>query len=207
MTTAKEHWNNAYGEYVAEKPKYDLWLDKHTDIIETSNEIPILDLGCGRGNNSLYLSERGYKVISCDISEAATKIVKEFVPEVEAIVLDMLEGLPFGEASARVILADLSLHYFCWEDTLRIVNEIKRVLAPGGFLLCRLNSTKDVNYGAGQGNLIEAGYYDIDGNRKRFFDSEQIERLFEGWRMKYINECRMDRYGLPKILWEVAVSK
>lgn len=207
MSTAKEHWNNEYTKYPAKKPIYDLWLDKYKDIIETSKEVPILDLGCGGGNNSLYLSERGYEVISCDISEAAIKIVKEFVPEAEAMVLNMLEGLPFGEAIAKVIVADLSLHYFCWKDTLSIVNDIKRVLAPGGYLLCRLNSTKDVNHGAGQGDLIEAGYYDIEGKRKRFFDSEQIGRLFDEWQIKYSNECRMDRYGLPKILWEVAVSK
>lgn len=207
MDIQKEHWNNAYSKYVPEKPKYDLWLDKYSNILETSKNRPIIDLGCGGGNDSLYLSERGYRVISCDISESALKMVKEFVPEVEAMVLNMLEGLPFSDESAQIIIADLSLHYFYWKDTIRIVNEIKRVLKPSGYLICRVNSTKDVNYGAGNGNTIEENYYDVEGVMKRFFDREQIERLFDGWRFTYIKECQMDRYKLPKILWEVAVSK
>ena len=207
MDIQKEHWNNTYSKYVPEKPKYDLWLDKYSNIFETSKDRPIIDLGCGRGNDSLYLSERGYKVISCDISESAIKIVKELIPEVEAMVLNMMEALPFSDASTNIIIADLSLHYFYWKDTMRIVNEIKRVLKPDGYLLCRVNSTKDVNYGAGHGNKIEDNYYDVDGVLKRFFDREQIERLFNGWRIEYINEYQMDRYKLPKILWEVAVSK
>lgn len=207
MDMQKEHWNNVYRKYAPERPKYDLWLDKYSDVLELSKGSRIIDLGCGGGNDSLYLSERGYKVISCDISKSAIETVKEFVPGVETKCMNMLEGLPFDDASTKIIVADLSLHYFYWKDTIGIVNEIKRVLIPNGYLLCRLNSTNDVNYGAGQGNLVEENYYDVKGKMKRFFDREQIERLFNGWRFRYINEYQMDRYKLPKILWEVAVSK
>jgi hypothetical protein len=49
------------------------------------------------------------------------------------------------------MIADLSLHYFSWDETKKIVNEIKRVLKEDGFLLVRVNSVNDTNYGAGKG--------------------------------------------------------
>lgn len=207
MKVQKEYWNSEYKKFTPKKPNYDPWLDKYNDILELSRDVPIIDLGCGCGSDSLYLSEMGYKVISCDISEVAIDRVREFVPEVQTMVLDMLEGLPFGNASAKIIIADLSLHYFYWRDTVRIVGEIMRVLSPSGYLLCRLNSTKDTNYGVGQGDLIEENYFSVNGNMKRFFDRKQIEELFKEWHISYINEYQMDRYTLSKILWEVAVRK
>ncbi len=207
MNIQKEHWNSDYIKFTPKKPKYDLWLDKYSDILKLSKDTPIVDLGCGRGSDSLYLSERGYKVISCDISEVAIDNVKEFVPGVETMVMDILEGLPFENISAKVIVADLSLHYFYWKDTVSIVNDIKRVLSSDGYLLCRLNSIKDVNHGAGQGDIIEENYYAVEGKMKRFFNREQIERLFQGWKFRHISEYQMDRYRLPKILWEVSVKK
>jgi SAM-dependent methyltransferase len=207
MCMQKEHWNSVYKKSTLQKPKYDLWLNQFSDILDRSKDTPVIDLGCGLGNNSLYLSERDYRVISCDISEVAIECIKQYVPTLETRVMDILQGLPFPDSSTKVVIADLCLHYFFWKDTMYIVNEIMRVLMPQGYLLCRLNSTKDINHGAGQGEFIEENYYAVDGDRKRFFDREQIERLFNGWQIQNINECQMNRYKLPKILWEVAVAK
>lgn len=119
----------------------------------------------------------------------------------------MRAGLPFENKSFSVVIADLCLHYFRWEDTVKIVGEISSVLKDDGFLLCRVNSTKDVHYGAGQGDLIENNYYAVHGKTKRFFDSKQIESIFNTWKTQYICECQMLRYEHPKILWEIALQK
>jgi SAM-dependent methyltransferase len=200
-------WNKEYKGHPVQKPNIDLWLDKHSRILEKSKGLPIIDLGCGLGNDSLYLSEHGFQVVSCDISEAALDNVKEIIPDANTLQVDMLKGLPFESASAAVIVCDLSLHYFYWNDTVNIVNDINRVLTNDGYLLCRLNSTKDFNYGAGQGVLLEENYYFVNGNTKRFFTREQIERLFCSWDMQYLSEYQMDRYQSPKILWEIAAKK
>lgn len=189
------------------RPVYDLWLDKHRAILETSRDTSILDLGCGYGNDSLYLAERGYRVLACDLKPAAVENVRRFVPSVEARLLDMRGGLPFGKETFRVVVADLSLHYFPWAETVRIVQDITGVLRDGGHLLCRLNSVCDYSFGAGQGIPIEENFYEIDGLRKRFFDRPQIDALFAGWEIKYIREDRLDRYKKPKMLWELALRK
>jgi SAM-dependent methyltransferase len=205
MTEIRD-WN----EYISrqdKKPVYDLWLDDYRDILAASRNLPILDLGCGRGNDSLYLTERGYQVISCDKSEAAIESVRKYTPDARCMVLDMLNGLPFDDDSFRIIIADLCLHYFKWDDTMRIVRDIRRVLKNSGVLLCRVNSVNDINYGAGQGEIIEEDYYDVNGNTKRFFDQTHAEALFSGWDVLNLRECRLDRFGQPKMLWEAAVRK
>lgn len=203
----KNHWNEIFKSYERIEPKYDLWLDKYEDILIKSKDIPIIDLGCGSGNDSLYLSERGYEVISCDFSEEALKRLSYFIDNPVIRLFDLRDGLPFENNSARVVISDLSLHYFYWEETEKILKEIDRVLTDDGILLCRVNSIKDINYGAGKGIELEKNYYDIEGNLKRFFDKEQIEKLFLKWKIHYISEYEMARYGREKIVWEVAAER
>jgi SAM-dependent methyltransferase len=207
MNDQKLYWNKQFLASGNKRVTYDLWLDKYEDILKSSKDTPIIDLGCGLGNDTMYLHERHYKVISCDYSEEALKKLGLFINNPVTKLFDMKNGLPFETESVKVIIADLSLHYFSWAETKKIVNEIKRVLKEDGFLLVRVNSVKDANYGAGKGIMIEKNYYNIDGNLKRFFDKEQLEELFMDWEVKYINEYEMNRYISSKILWEMAVKK
>ncbi|OPJ58458.1 class I SAM-dependent methyltransferase [Clostridium oryzae] len=207
MYHQKENWNKIYEEVIDIKPKYDLWLDKYQDILAKSKDTPIVDLGCGFGNDTLYLKERGYEVISCDFSEQALIRLVSFIKDLNTICFDMTDGLPFENDSTKVIISDLSLHYFSWDKTKEIIKEIKRVLADEGTLLCRVNSTNDINYGAGQGIEIEKNFYDIDGELKRFFDEASLRELFKEWDIKFIKETEMDRYKMKKVVWEIAVKK
>ncbi len=206
MSSQNKYWNELYQHQGNEKPAYDLWLDKYAAILAESKSIPIIDLGCGFGNDTLYLHERGYSVISCDFSREALKRLEYFIDKPVTLLFDMKERLPFENQSAKIVIADLSLHYFSWQETLEIVAEIKRVLKKDGYLLARVNSVKDTNYGAAQGVVIEENYYDVDGKFKRFFNKVQLEELFRAWEVKYINEYEMGRYTNAKILWELAVE-
>lgn len=205
MNEQKELWDNLFGGIKAAKPQYDLWLDKYKDILHSSKDIPIIDLGCGGGNDTLYLKERRYEVISCDFSQAALERLKHFIDNPITKHFDMQEGLPFKDKSAKVIISDLSLHYFSWEITNRVLEDIHRVLMKNGVLLCRVNSVNDTYYGANKGIEIERNYRNIDGKLKRYFDKSQLEELFKDWEIIYMNEYKMLRYDHEKILWEVAV--
>ncbi|AIF54120.1 class I SAM-dependent methyltransferase [Pelosinus sp. UFO1] len=207
MTDPRIYWNKQYIASDNKRVTYDLWLDKYKHILNASKDTPIIDLGCGLGNDTMYLYERHYEIISCDYSEEALKKLELFIDDPVTKLFDMKDGLPFESESVKVIIADLSLHYFSWAETREIVNEIKRVLKEDGFLLLRVNSVKDTNYGAGKGITIEKNYYNIDGNLKRFFDKEQLEKLFVEWDVEYIKEYEMNRYTNSKMLWEMAVKK
>jgi SAM-dependent methyltransferase len=206
MTSQHERWDRTFAGLELGAPIYDLWLDQFEQKLEKSRDLPVVDLGCGYGCDTLYLVERDYSVIACDFSKEALLKVEQFVPEAQTMRLDLTESLPFETDSKMLIIADLSLHYFAWEKTKEIISEIKRILMDGGALLCRLNSTKDVLFGAGQGTIIEPNYYEWQGERKRFFDEASIQELFTDWKLEHVLETEMNRYGKPKICWEIAAT-
>jgi len=145
-------------------------------------------------------------VISCDFSKQALQRMHKFLENPVTKLFDMTEGLPFANESAAVIIADLSLHYFSWQETQKIVADIRRVLVKDGYLLARINSVRDSNHGAGQGAVIEDNFYCLDGRYKRFFNREQLNELFKEWTFYYCAEYEMNRYKNSKILWEIAVK-
>ena len=115
---------------------------------------------------------------------------------------------PFEDESFEVVIADLCLHYFTEKDTFGIIDEIKRILLPGGHLILRVNSINDVNHGAGKGTEIEKHLFETDDKRlKRFFDDEDIRYFFKDFEIEYMNEEIMSRYKLEKRLYRVCVRK
>lgn len=202
---SKDYWNEVHKSLESEELVYDNWLDLFEKEIASSTP-PIIDLGCGEGNNVLYLTKKGKQVIPCDYSEVAISNINKRFPNVKAMCFDITEDLPFENNSAEIIIADLSLHYFTKETTIKILEEIKRVLVPNGILLFRVNSVKDVNHGAMQGKEIEHHLFENNGNLKRFFDKEDFDIFFSEWETIYLNEEKMYRYTKEKIVWYGAMK-
>lgn len=203
----KKFWDNIYKSKIVKKPSYDLWLDRYADTLQKSRNEEIIDLGCGIGADTLYLSEKGYKVISCDYSEEALKILKEAIPEVKTLQMDISKTLPFGNESIGIIIADLSLHYFNDKTTKNIVKEIRRVLKPKGCLIGRVNSVNDFNFGAGCGEEIEKNFYLTEAGYKRFFIEEDIQVYFSDFIVEVCEENSVFKYGNEKKAIEFMVRK
>lgn len=203
----KQFWNDVFKNVKEKKPKYDLWLDEYTDILEKTKEKYIIDLGCGCGGDTLYLIERGYNVIACDCSEEALNIINKFLPEVKTIQMDISKTLSFEDESVEVIIADLSLHYFNDETTKNIIREIKRVLKSDGRLIGRVNSINDLNYGAGSGQEIEKNFYLTEEGYKRFFNEEDIRCYFKEFAIEVCAEKSVMKYGNEKKSFEFVVTK
>ena len=83
--------------------------------------------------------------------------------------IDIRETLPFKENSINLVNADLSIHYFNKTDTIKIFNEINRILTPNEMLIGRVNSDKNKGYIREETKLIEKNYY---------YDFEKYFRLF-----------------------------
>ena len=195
-----EYWNNFYkGDYDRSKVQVDDWMWVFDKTIKEARG-PVIDLGCGDGNDTIYLLNKGKQVVPCDGSINAVLNMRHNFPEVkESICFDMLTVFPFANSSIDLMVADLSLHYFTREDTIKILKEIRRVLANRGHLLFRVNSMNDVNHGAGQGIEIEPHLYMTeDGRYKRFFGSADIYEIFNMFDIKYVREETMKRYKLEK---------
>jgi SAM-dependent methyltransferase len=203
-----DFWNNLFIKYEKDEIVYDDWLDMFNDIIMNTNK-PILDLGCGRGNNLKYLLEKNKKVIACDLSPVAIDDIKKNFPNVyDTKCFDMLDGLPFEDETFDVIIADLSLHYFKKKDTEYVISELKRVLCNDGYLLIRLNSVNDYNSGYGKGIEVEKHLYQVNDNElKRYFDEEDIREFFKNYVIVYLKKEYMNRYDLEKSPYRVCLKK
>ena len=185
----------------------DPWLQRWLPLVaERAGKQPILELGCGSGQDTEVLAAAGHRVVGIDLSEKRIAGARTRVPGAEFHCQDLLE--PFPVDSANVVLASLSLHYFPWDVTLDLARRIRDTLPAGGILLCRLNSTNDRNYGASGHPEIAPNYYSVDGENKRFFDRAAVETMFAiGWRSLYLEEMEVHRYAEPKWLWETVLEK
>jgi len=185
----------------------DRWLDRWLSLIgERTAGLPILELGCGGGRDSEILAAAGHRVVGIDLSSAAIANARERAPTAAFQCQDVRGAFPVERAG--VVLASLSLHYFPWNETVALVERIRQTLVPNGLLLCRLNSTNDHHHGASGHPAIDANYYLVDGEPKRFFDRAAVDRLFAtGWRVLSQEEGVIARYDHPKSVWEVVLEK
>lgn len=203
-------WDSRYAQKEKNtiSSKYDFWMNRWGFLLERKTIEIVLDIGCGIGLDTKYLTEMGYWVISIDISGEALAICRQELPDNTFLQVDIREGLPFSKNSFQIINANLSLHYFSWEKTKKIMGNIHNCLKTEGLCIVRLNSTNDSNFGSVGHEEIEQNLFRVHGEQKRFFDIQAVNKLFSsGWKSHAIEELNINRYSKPKIVWEIIVEK
>jgi ubiquinone/menaquinone biosynthesis C-methylase UbiE len=107
------------------------WLKKHFP----KNKKPVvLDIGCGNGALLRELSPNMEKGIGVDASEQIIKVARERQSEIRNASFEIIHGpkLPIEDQSVDVVISLLSFRYLDWDP---LMDEIKRVLRPGGKVL------------------------------------------------------------------------
>ncbi len=208
---SKEYWNDTYWSDNIKNNKTDFlkdnWMEKYKNEINNLEYKVAIDLGCGIGQDTKWLLDRGFDVTSCDISDIALNKLKELVPNSKTMQVDVKEKLPFDDNSIGLINANLSIHYFNMETTIEIFNEIYRVLKPNGLFIGRMNSDKNDEYIKETTKEIEKDFYYDYGRYFRLFNKEQFDRLTKGWRIIVLNEDITVRLDRKKALWEFILEK
>ena len=96
----------------------------------------ILDAGCGTGNFSLTLADRGADMVGVDRSAAmlsrARSKSRESPGKVEWVQGDLAQ-LPFPAHSFDGVISMVALDFMSCREA--VIRELTRVLKPGGFLL------------------------------------------------------------------------
>ena len=91
----------------------------------------ILDVGCYDGQFTVQVLDAAHGVVGVDLSMDALRAAR--ARGLHAVRAHLETGLPFHDASfGTVIAAEIVEHVF---DTQRVVDELARVLAPGGWLM------------------------------------------------------------------------
>ena len=188
-------WDNVCNDPKLQFPENDGFLSNWVDQLRKAKRI--VDLGCGNGVNTLFLQEHGIQTISCDFSEPALNLLLMRIPDAAVLLFDMRSGLPFLSNNIDAVIADLSLHYFSFEDTTAIVREIHRSLSPGGLFICRVNALDSAMSFQGY-QEIEKDYYEMDGCTKRFFTVESLGDFLSGFSIKKLYEEETWKYRSAK---------
>ncbi len=105
-------------------------------LVRAASALPpgnALDLACGAGRNAVWLARRGWNVVALDGSSEAIRILREQEPRVDARVLDLETGapLPFDDETFDLVTILFYLHR-------PLFPEAKRVLRPGGTIVCAI---------------------------------------------------------------------
>lgn len=97
----------------------------------------VLDMGCGKGETSIFFAKRKARVISMDISSSMIKVTTRLAKLhhvnhlVKAMVAD-IQKLPFKKNQFDIVHGKAVLHHVHLETA---VKEVYRMLKPGGIAI------------------------------------------------------------------------
>lgn len=106
-----------------------VWGIGHLEITE---DMTVLDIGCGGGTNVRRMAENARKAYGVDYSQKAVERSKKYckIQSNAEIIRADVSSLPFEDDTFDVITAIKTV--FFWPDLENDFREVKRVLKPGG---------------------------------------------------------------------------
>ncbi len=99
----------------------------------------VLEVGCGLGTDAINFVRRGARYTGVDLTEASIELARRRF-EFEGLTADLrvadAEALPFADDRFDLVYSHGVLHHT--PDTQRAINEVYRVVKPGGTAMVML---------------------------------------------------------------------
>jgi SAM-dependent methyltransferase len=156
---------------------------------QNRQDVRLLDLGCGLGTGVWFFSREGFHAVGIDGSPSAIARLKDRLTRegltADLHVGDVVTSLPvlFPEASFDAVVDITCLCCLPSAEARRTIEQVARVLKPGGRFLSMLFDV--TTWGYGEGREVEPhGFTDVpDGPFKdrgliRLYAREELEALF-----------------------------
>jgi len=169
-----------------------------------------LEIGCGPGANLWFLYREGFHVSGIDssstaIEKARARIIREDVnqtrhnSEKPDLRVGNFISLPWKDDSFDLVIDIFALYANRLDIMRKAVDEVFRVLKPGGKFYSKLWGRKTIGYGSG--DMIEVGTYSnittgpcMEMGVAHFFDIEEINTLFAMFNISIVDQLtRTDR--------------
>jgi SAM-dependent methyltransferase len=140
----------------------------------------VVDAGCGYGRNLVHLLREGCEVFALDADidsvEHVRKLAAMLAPQLPAenFLQGVIETMEFPDEFADVVLCNSVLHFARDEQHfLAMVEELWRVVRPGGMLFCRLGSRIGMEFERLRGHVYRIG----DGSEWFLVDEAVLLRM------------------------------
>jgi ubiquinone/menaquinone biosynthesis C-methylase UbiE len=214
MGKESDIWEDLFsqGEFV--------WREPHERVVgllpalEKLDGNRILDLGCGAGRHIVFLETRDFKCHGTDHALAGLLSARGWLQE-EGFHLRLtqseMDRLPYASSSFDAVLCLYVIYHGTVEKIGRVLQELERLLKPGGISLVTFISDQHHRYGCG--DEIEAGTFithiDADAGIPHHFSSaEEIIRMVGDFRVLELELLeRESDQGLPERHWLVLLEK
>jgi SAM-dependent methyltransferase len=142
----------------------------------------VLDAGCGYGRNLVHLLREGCEVFAVDADRGGVEHVRALAAQLapalptENFRVGAIERMEFPDGFADVVICNSVLHFARDEEQfLAMVEELWRVVRPGGLLFCRLGSRIGMEFEQLRENIYRIG----DGSEWFLVDEETLLGLTE----------------------------
>ncbi|WP_019498147.1 class I SAM-dependent methyltransferase [Pseudanabaena sp. PCC 6802] len=99
--------------------------------LKIAPEMTVLDMCCGSGQATEILVQYSQHVIGLDASPFAIARAQNNVPQAEYVVA-FAEKMPFSNGQFDLVVTSTALHEMQPEQLRQILQEVQRVLKPGG---------------------------------------------------------------------------
>jgi SAM-dependent methyltransferase len=124
----------------------------------------VLDAGCGYGRNLVHLLREGCEVFAVDSNAGGVEHVRALAAELapalpaENFRVGRIEEMDLPDDFADVVICNSVLHFARDEEHfLGMIEELWRVLRPGGMLFCRLGSRIGMEFERLRENIYRIG--------------------------------------------------
>ena len=152
----------------------------------------VLDAGCGPGRNLVYLMREGCHVYACDTNPQAVQQVRRLAATLrnpspaENFLVAPVEQMPFPDAIANVVICSAVLHFArSREHFIAMLNELWRVLKPGGLLFCRLASRIGMDF-----ERLPDGLYRVGSSHWFLVDEAMLLALTRDRRAEFVDPLK-----------------
>ncbi|PYX91705.1 MAG: hypothetical protein DMG71_19630 [Acidobacteria bacterium] len=127
---AIQHWNTT-PLYISEQERYGIfpWLYEAAEFRHHRGE-RVLEIGCGTGCDLLQFARHGAHATGVDITPKHLELARTRVGNLAIVLRADGRNLPFPDASFDYVYSHGVVHHS--DEPRRIVQEIFRVLRPGG---------------------------------------------------------------------------
>jgi SAM-dependent methyltransferase len=204
-------WNHTHQTKPAsERPEEDIVAFTEYLQPRLSPGAALLDVGCGRGRNTLYLSQLGFDVYACDLSSVALETAKARTQQAGISVnfqVGDLAHLPYASNLFEAIICVHVLPYHFKAGIIESVRELWRVLQPNGWLYLDLLACDDAQYGCGQ-RLEEHTFLDTDGIPIHFSSRQEVSELSNGFTLERVTRFELKTSsGHSRVGWTIWAMK